>query len=162
MATAVRLGLDGVNIDIEGLSNETLKKPLLTSALVCCELRTALRAAIRADATVSFDSLWSQPAATPAVIARGYDVLELSRCLDTIVPMDDLTANGNAANSPLPVVLHGIAEFKNLSVPLSSANFHRAMNITDVYHYIILYHYHMIYYLSKILSPSVLVQSVPC
>ena len=119
VATAVRLGLDGVNIDIEGQMNATLRQPLTS---LTCELRAALQAAIP-NASVSFD-LAIEPAYGP--IAVGYDYLGLSRCVDTVVPMAyDMIASGRvngAANSPLPGVLHGIAEYKHLGVPLRKLN----------------------------------------
>lgn len=103
-------------VDVEAQTNASLRDSLTS---LVCELRTALRAAIP-NSTVSFD-LAIEPE-YPA-IARGYDFPALSHCLDTIVPMAyDMVDGGKAANSPLPAVLGGIEEYRNLSIPLSKLN----------------------------------------
>ena len=113
VGTVQRLGLDGVNVDIEGQYNHSLRASL--TALIC-ELQTALKAAVP-GASVSFD-LAIEPTYGP--IEAGYDYVGLAKCLDTIVPMAyDMVDNGKAANSPLPAVLHGIDGYKRMGIPLA-------------------------------------------
>jgi hypothetical protein len=81
VATAVRLGLDGYNVDIEGQMNASLRSSLTS---LTCELKAALTAAIP-GASVSFD-LAVDPGAYPPIML-GYDYAGLARCLDTLSPM---------------------------------------------------------------------------
>ena len=110
VATAVRLGLDGYNVDIEGQMNASLRDSLTS---LTCELRAALTAAIPA-ATVSFD-LAVDPGAYPPIML-GYDYPGLARCLDTLAPMaydmvdPVLGTMVHHANAPLPGVLSGIGK----------------------------------------------------
>jgi hypothetical protein len=111
VATAVRLGLDGYNVDIEGQMNASLRDALTN---LTCELRAALTMAIP-GASVSFD-LAVDPGAYPPIL-RGYDYVGLARCLDVVTPMAyDMigpVTEGTMmhhANAPLAGVLRGIGK----------------------------------------------------
>lgn len=110
VATAIRLGLDGYNVDIEGQMNASLRDSLTS---LTCELRAALTTAIP-GATVSFD-LAVDPGAYPPIM-QGYDYAGLARCLDVLAPMaydmvDPILGTMiHHANSPLPGVLSGIGK----------------------------------------------------
>eukprot|EP00966_Prymnesium_polylepis_P038852 902003-Prymnesium_polylepis.1 len=103
------LGIDGLNLDIEG--NSAQREGL--TALVA-ELRTALSAA-NPNYQLSFDL-----GISPKGQASGYDHRSLSASLNFTVPMayDECWGSPTAtANSPIDRLLQGIADYGSLGVP---------------------------------------------
>lgn len=115
VATAVHLGLDGYNVDIEAQTNASLRDSLTS---LTCELRAALTAAIP-GATLSFDLNIGGPS------GGGYDYQGLANCLDTLTLMAYCMVDPVAgtmlhhANAPLPSVLGGLAWYRQHGIPLA-------------------------------------------
>jgi spore germination protein YaaH len=109
------LGVDGVNLDIEGEGAHPASKQAITN--VTC----AIRAALGASKSVSFDI-----AVYPNLTASGYDFLAISRCVDFLVPMVyDMTGStspGHAtasANSHLYAVAECVRQYHALGIAAS-------------------------------------------